>query len=145
MENLLEQIPESEFWKVRMEFVSKAYPDVFKKSSDLTKMLTAANEISSLDASQQTQLETLTSKYRYDYWNICESMIENHQSNATAKSGDEFMNKEDIHRQLRLETLRFERKELNDRLCMRLRMVLNEEQVKEVPNLRPSVAAADEW
>jgi hypothetical protein len=72
-------------------------------------------------------------------------MIENHQSNATAKSGDEFMNKEDIHRQLRLETLRFERKELNDRLCMRLRMVLNEEQVKEVPNLRPSVAAADEW
>ncbi len=145
MENLLEQIPESEFWKVRMEFVSKAYPDVFKKSSDLTKMLTAANEISSLDASQQTQLETLTSKYRYDYWNICESMIENHQSNAAAKSGDEFMNKEDIHRQLRLETLRFERKELNDRLCMRLRMVLNEEQVKEVPNLRPSVAAADEW
>jgi len=145
MENLLEQIPESEFWKVRMEFVSKAYPDVFKKSADLTKMLTAANAISSLDASQQSQLETLKSKYRYDYWNLCESMIENHRSNAAAKSGEEFMNKEDIHRQLRLETLHFERKELNDRIRMRLRMVLQENQVKDVPGLRPSVAAANEW
>ncbi len=55
------------------------------------------------------------------------------------------MNKEDIHRQLRLETLHFERKELNDRIRMRLRMVLQENQVKDVPGLRPSVAAANEW
>ena len=38
MDNLLEEVPESDFWKVRMEFVTKAYPDVFKKSADVTKM-----------------------------------------------------------------------------------------------------------
>ena len=72
-------------------------------------------------------------------------MIENHQSNAKAISGEEYMNKEDIHRQLRLEALRFERKELNDRMRMRLRMILQEGQIREVPGLRPSVAAANEW
>ena len=145
MDDLLRNVLENDFWRVRMEFVKKAYPDVFKKGSDLTTMLTAANAIPDLDTTQKSQLDSLTSAYRFDYWNLCESMIENHKSNASAENAEGMMNKEDMHRQLRLETLRFERKELNDRIRMRLRMVLNEEQVKEVPTLRPSVAAADEW
>ena len=55
------------------------------------------------------------------------------------------MDKEEIHRKLQLETLRFQRKELNDLMQMRLRMVLNEEQVKDVPGLRPTVATGKEW
>jgi hypothetical protein len=55
------------------------------------------------------------------------------------------MSKEDVHRRVQLETLRFERKELNDRIRMRLRMVLSKDQIKEVPGLRPSVTAASEW
>ena len=51
------------------------------------------------------------------------------------------MSKEDMHRQLRLETLRFDRKELNGRMQMRLRMVLDEDQIKHVPGLRPTVSA----
>ena len=145
MEGLLEDISESDFWKVRMEFVQKAYPDVFKKGTDVTQMLTASIAIPSLDATQKSTLETLTSNYRYDYWNLCEAMIENHQSNATAPSSEGYVGKEDVHRQLQLETLRFQRKELNDRMQMRLRMVLNDEQIKNVPGLRPSVATGKEW
>ena len=145
MDSLLAKVPEADFWKIRMEFVSKAYPDVFKKGSDLTTLLTAANAIAALETSQASKLASITDAYRSEYWALCESMISNHKSNATAKSGDGMMTKEDIHRQLRLETLRFERKELNDRLRMRLRMVLKEEQIKDVPGLRPSVAAANEW
>jgi len=145
METLLENVPESDFWKVRMEFVQKAYPDVFKKGSDITTMLTTARAIPNLDATQQSTLETLSSQYRYDYWNLCEAMIENHQSNATASSSEGFMGKEDVHRQLQLETLRFQRRELNDRMQMRLRMVLLEDQIKDVPGLRPTVATGKEW
>ncbi|MGY8752723.1 MAG: hypothetical protein ACKVIO_02400 [Phycisphaerales bacterium] len=144
MDELLQEVPESDFWKIRMEFVKKAYPDVFRKGSDLTTMLQAANAIKDLDPSQQSRLEDLASTYRYDYWNLCEAMIENHQSNATANSGESMMSKEDIHRQLQLETLRFERKELNDRMQMRLRMVLRADQLKEVPGLRPSTTGRDE-
>jgi hypothetical protein len=71
-------------------------------------------------------------------------MIGNHQSNASAEGGKNIMSKEDIHRQLELEKLRFERRELNDRLHMQLRMILNEEQIKEVPGLRPSATGRDE-
>ncbi len=145
MDGLLKNIPEGDFWRVRMEFVKKAYPDVFRKGSDLTTMLTAANAIADLDTAQQSQLESLASTYRFDYWNLCEAMIQNHKSNASAEGGEGMMSKEDMHRQLRLETLRFERKELNDRIRMRLRMVLNEDQIKHVPSLQPSVAAANEW
>jgi len=49
--------------------------------------------------------------------------------------------KEDMYRQLKLETLRFDRNELNDRVRMRLRMTLNEDQIKNVPGLRPTVTA----
>ena len=139
MDELLKEINESDFWKIRMEFVKQAYPDVFKKGSDVTPMLQSAQAIQDLDATQQSQLDTLAASYRYDYWNLCEAMIDNHQSNASASSGENMMSKEDIHRQLQLETLRFKRKELNDRIQMRLRMVLNHEQIKDVPGLRPSV------
>jgi hypothetical protein len=98
-----------------------------------------------LDATQKSALETLSSQYRYDYWDLCEAMIENHKSNATASSGEGFMDKEDVHRQLRLETLRFQRRELNDRMQMRLRMVLQIDQIKDVPGLRPTVATGGEW
>ncbi len=145
MDKLLEEVAETDFWKIRMEFVKKAYPDVFKKGLDVTTMLQAAKAIQGLTPAQQSQLDSLASSYQYDYWNLCESMIENHQSNASADSGKNMMSKEDIHRQLQLETLRFERRELNDRMQMRLRMILLEDQFKEVPGLRPSVATADEW
>jgi hypothetical protein len=145
MDSLLEEVPEGDFWKVRMEFVKKAYPDVFKKGADVTTMLTAANAIPTLDAPQKSKLETLESTYRYEYWELCESMIDNHQADASSDGGEGLMSKEDMHRQLRLETLRFERRELNDRIRMRLRMILHENQIKEVPGLRPSVASANDW
>ena len=68
-------------------------------------------------------------------------MIENHKSNASATSGEKMVTKEDMYRQLKLETLRFDRNELNDRVRMRLRMTLNEDQIKNVPGLRPTVTA----
>ena len=144
MDKLLKAVPESDFWKVRMEFVQKAYPDVFSKSADITTMLAAATGIQSLNPQQSGLIENLAMTYRTDYWNLCEAMIENHQSNATAKTSNQMMSKEDVHRQLKLEALRFERTELNDRIRMRLRMVLSEEQIKHVPGLRPTVTASAE-
>lgn len=145
MNQILDAVPEDDFWTVRVEFVKKAYPDVFKDKMDATTMIAAASAIQDLDASQQSRIEELSSSYRYDYWDICEKMIENHQESASAKSSEKLMNQEDMHRAIQLETLKFERKELNDRARMRLRMVLNEEQVKQVPGLRPSVSAAIRW
>jgi len=145
MDSLLKEIPEKDFWKIRMEFVQKAYPDVFRKGADMSTMISAASAIPTLDATQKSKLESIASSYRYDYWDLCEEMIANHQSNASAASSEGYMDKEDIHRQLRLETLRFNRKELNDRMQMRLRMVLDEEQIKEVPGLRPTVSKGQDW
>ena len=145
MDSILKNLGTNDSWKIRMKFATKAYPDVFNKKLDATSLLSAASSIRNLDASQQSKLDALASAYKYDYWNLCENMIENYQSDANSKGGMGMMSKEDVHRRVQLETLRFERKELNDRIRMRLRMVLSKDQIKEVPGLRPSVAAANEW
>ena len=125
-----------------MKYVKTAYPEVFKDSGDASTMLTAALAIQDLDLSQQSALEQLSSSYKYDYWNLSEGMVSLRQSDANLDSGEQFFTQDDIRREIRLETLRFERRELNDRVRMRLRMILNTEQIKKVPGLRPSIAAA---
>jgi hypothetical protein len=69
-------------------------------------------------------------------------MVKNRQSVASSESGEKFFTQADMQREIQLETLRFERRELNDRIRMRLRMILDEEQIKDVPGLHPSIAAA---
>ena len=142
MESILGNLQEDDYWVVRMKYVRTAYPDIFKDSGDASTMLTAAIAIQNLDPSQRSTLEQLSSSYKYDYWNLSEEMVVNRQSDSESESGEKFFTQEDIRREIRLETLRFERRELNDRVRMRLRMTLNEEQIKEVPGLHPSVAAA---
>ena len=142
MESILGNLQEDDYWVIRMKYVRTAYPDIFKDSRDASTMLTAAIAIQNLDPSQRSTLEQLSSSYKYDYWNLSEEMVVNRQSDSESESGEKFFTQEDIRREIRLETLRFERRELNDRVRMRLRMTLNEEQIKEVPGLHPSVAAA---
>ena len=144
MTELLDKIPEDDYWSVRTRYVRKAYPAVFKDSNDATTMLVAALAIQSLDAGQRSGLEQLSTSYKYDYWKICEAMISNRQSNASANSGEMLFNQEDIQREIDLETLRFQRSELNSRIRMRLRMILQEDQIKDVPSLHSNVSAPRE-
>jgi len=145
MESMLNALPENDYWNVRTEFVTQAYPDVFSKSKDATKMLHAAAAIQSLDATQQSQISQLAEKYRYNYWDLCERMIQNHELSATAESGEGMFNQADIQREIQKETFRFERSELYDRVQMRLRLILNDDQIKKVPGLRPSADAPMKW
>jgi hypothetical protein len=142
VERLLGKLQEEDYWVARMKFVRAAYPDIFKDSRDASKILAAALAIQGLAASQQSALERLSASYKYDYWNLSEEMVKNRQSVASSESGEKFFTQADMQREIQLETLRFERRELNDRIRMRLRMILDEEQIKDVPGLHPSIAAA---
>ena len=55
------------------------------------------------------------------------------------------LNQADIQREIQKETFRFERSELYDRVQMRLRLILNDDQIKKVPGLRPSADAPMKW
>lgn len=145
MESMLKSLPQEDYWTVRSEFVNQAYPDVFSSGKDASTMLAAASAIQSLDTTQQSKIDKLTERYRYDYWDLCERMIQNHETNATADSGEGLFNQEDMRRELQKETLKFERSELYDRVQMRLRLILNDDQIKDVPGLRPSADSPKKW
>ena len=142
MEAMLGKLQEDDYWVVRMKYVRTAYPDIFKDSRDASTMLTAALAIQGIETSQQSSLEHLSASYKYDYWNLSEEMVKNRQSDGDTDRGEKFFTQEDMRREIQLETLRFERRELNDRVRMRLRMILDVDQIKDVPGLHASIAAA---
>lgn len=136
---LLSALPQEDYWPVRKRFVKRAYPRIFDEDKDLSTMLSAANEIPKLDSAQRGLLDRLGSDYQSSYWEICERMIDLRSSESQAAPANGFFSQADAKRELEIERLRFQQSELNDRLQMRLRMVLTEDQVKAIPGLRPSV------
>ena len=127
-----------------MRYVKVAYPRIFKDTGDATTMLKAAQAIATLNPQQQGEITRMESQYAKEYWSICESMIAINEEAAFAESTGKLMSQGDMKRSIDEEKLRFQRSELNDRVRMRLRMTLNEDQVKEVPGLRLTVTAAAE-
>ena len=127
-----------------MHYVKNAFPEIFKDSGNVTTQLDAAASIQSLNQAQRNELERMASQFNDQYWALCESMIEIEESAAFAGKSEGMMPKGRIKRQINESKLRFERSELNDRIRMRLRMVLTNNQIKEVPGLRPSVTASAE-
>ena len=104
--------------------------------------LALPSPLSELDLGRE--IARMASQYAQEYWNICESMISVNEEAAFAESTGRIMSQGDMKRSIIEEKLRFQRSELNDRVRMRLRMTLNEDQVKEVPGLRLTVTAAAE-
>ena len=141
---LLLNLSDEDHAVVRMRFVKAAYPRIFKDKGDAATMLKAAQAIPTLNPQQLGEIARMASQYAQEYWNICESMISINEEAAFAESTGRIMSQGDMKRSIIEEKLRFQRSELNDRVRMRLRMTLNEDQVKEVPGLRLTVTAAAE-
>ena len=144
--NLLTSINENDYWNVRMVFIREAYPDVFRSADDASQMIAIALTLPSLTPEQMSQLKQYSEQYRFDYWNLCEDMIRLYESNAEAQTqSNAWMNQQDMQREIEKETLRFQRKELYDRAQLMLRMILNDDQIKDIPGLRPSADNAAKW
>jgi len=142
VDSLLADIPQADYWAVRTHFVKVAYPHIFKDKGEVTTILEAANAISSLDSAQQGELARMQEQYRHQYWNLCESMIAMNEAAAVQQGDGRFVTQGGIKNKIDEEKLRFKRSELNDRIRMRLRMVLHEDQIKHVPGLRPTVTVS---
>jgi len=138
---LLSEMPEEDYWTVRMHYVKVAFPKIFKDTGNAKTILAAAGAIPTLDPAQQGEIARMEEQYRQQYWDLCESMIALNEAGVLQESDGRMITQASIKRMIDEEKLRFERSELNDRIRMRLRMTLNEDQIKNVPGLRPTVTA----
>ncbi|MBC8203298.1 MAG: hypothetical protein H8E91_05660 [Planctomycetes bacterium] len=144
VDTLLSEIPQEDYWTVRMHYVKVAYPNIFEDKGEVTTILEAASAIQSLDGAQQGEITRMQEQYRQQYWNLCESMIVMNEAAVLEESNGSMISQSAMKNKIDEEKLRFERSELNDRMRMRLRMVLSEDQIKHVPGLRPAVTASAE-
>ena len=138
MDDILESVPEEDFWTVRLEYVKRAYPDVFKDKKDATDLIDAASQTQMIDASQQNKIEELANSHRYSYWELCEKMIKNYQDAIHETKDNPELVKKENERKLELMNLRHERSELNDLARMQLRLILTDNQIDAVPGLKKS-------
>jgi hypothetical protein len=138
---VLGELPEEDYWTVRMQFVKVAFPRIFKDKGDAKTILAAAQAVPSLDSAQKGEISRMTDQYHQQYWLLCESMIALNEEAVQEDTDGRFMTQANIKRRIDEEKLRFERSELNDRIRMRLRMTLNDDQIKGVPGLSPTVTA----
>ncbi len=138
VDQILPQLPETDRWVVRRHFIKAAYPGVLNDDEDLSVMLAAAAAIPGLTPQQKGEVDRLSERYRSDWWSISEKMIENRRAAAMSEGGGEGMfTKADAQTAIDDARLEFARSELNDRLRMRLRMLLTADQGKKVPGLGP--------
>ena len=115
-------------------------------ADDASQMIAVALTLPSLTPEQMSQLKQYSEQYRFDYWNLCEDMIRLYESNAEAQTqSNAWMNQQDMQREIEKETLRFQRKELYDRAQLMLRMILSDDQIKDIPGLRPSADNPAKW
>lgn len=139
VDQLLTQLPETDRWAVRRHFIKAAYPGILNDDDDLSVMLAAAAAIPGLSPQQKGEVNRLSERYRSDWWSISEQMIENRRNAAMSEEdrGEGMFTKADAQKALEDARLDFARSELNDRLRMRLRMLLSVDQGKKVPGLGP--------
>ena len=140
MDSILKQVSTDDFWTVRLEFVKKAYPEVFNDKNDATSLIQSASGIDTLDTVQRSNLDEIATTYRFEYWELCEKMIQNRQDAITETDDNPELTKQEQGREASLNAIRYERSELNDLAKMRLRLILTDSQIENVPGLDKTAA-----
>ena len=105
-------------------------------------MIHAASEIEGLNVIQQSKLEELSNSFRYEYWELSEKMIKNYQEAIVETNDNPELVQQESDRKTALKALRNDRSELNDLARMRLRLILNDDQIEKVARLNRSVAGS---
>ena len=133
-EGILRQMPEEHANSVRDLYERKAYPDVFKDSGTADEQIEAALAIENLNPDQREFINDLALDYRTDYRSLTDSILELTRSQqgtqrAWPPSADSMKG------YLRLEQIRYRRRQLNDRTRILIELQLTEQQLAQVPGL----------
>ncbi len=136
VQQLLVVLDDDTGWDVRWEYNRAAYPDIFDERSSALRYFEAALDMPDVDQAQSQRISDLLLEYRRDYFAASEEMVDLRQGRDIDFSNFQMPSRDDIDRELRLEQLRFTRREAANRAKYQLQLVLRDEQIDRIPDLR---------
>jgi len=133
-EGILKEIPEDRVMLVQDMYERKAYPDVFKDPFVADEQIEATLALEGLSSDQRETVSDLALDYRSRYRDITVQILEGAKSRQeTERSWPP--SSESMKRYMKLEQLRYRRRQLNDQTRILLELELTDQQVAMVPGL----------
>src|SRR5262249_28755773 len=134
--DLSDHLPASLGWTVKTAFNRAAYPDVFEDPESADKAIEACLGLDQLGASEREAITQINDSYRTEYMAVCDRMIELRQQRRDFDfTREEMFKRDDVDREVELERLRFERRELSARAMVRIKLALPADVAQRISGL----------
>jgi len=142
-EGVVSRLPDTEVEAMRNLYERKAYPDVFEDDKPADEQIAAVMEMDDLSDQQRMGVNDIAFEYRSDYRNLTDQMLE--QVRARQKNEQSWPPDADAMRSyLKMETLRYQRVQLNDWARIMMEMLLTDQQIAMIPGLGRNTIEVDE-
>ncbi len=142
-EGVVSRLPDTEVQAMRNLYERKAYPDVFEDDKPADEQIAAVMEIEDLSDQQRMGVNDIAFEYRSDYRNLTDQMLE--QVRARQKNEQSWPPDADAMRSyMKMETLRYQRVQLNDWARIMMEMLLTDQQIAMIPGLGRNMIEVDE-
>ena len=141
-EGIIARMPNEQIRPLQNFYEQKAFPDVFEDDSIADEQIEAVMNMESLTPQQRMDIGDLTLDYRSDYRDLTDRMVEQVRVRQTREQswppdGDAMKS------YMKIESLRFQREQLNERIRIMMEMLLTDQQIAEVPGLGDPSADED--
>ena len=141
-EGIIARMPKEQIRPLQNFYEQKAFPDVFEDDSIADEQIAAVMNMESLTPQQRMDIGDLTLDYRSDYRDLTDRMVEQVRVRQTREQswppdGDAMKS------YMKIESLRFQREQLNERIRIMMEMLLTDQQIAEVPGLGDPSAVED--
>lgn len=133
-EAIVRKLPEDRVMVVQDMYERKAYPDVFKDSFVADEQIDATLALEDLTADQRQRVGDLALEYRGEYRDLTMQILDG----AKNRQGVERSwppSSESMKQYMKMEQVRYRRRQLNDQTRIMLELLLTDQQVAMVPGL----------
>ncbi|MDY7108305.1 MAG: hypothetical protein SYC29_06675 [Planctomycetota bacterium] len=136
LREIMDRLPTGAASSVHTAYRRQAFPGVYEDPTAAEGHFVAALALPDLSSSQRTRINDILVEYRGAYADLCEQMAdlqaeEARQSGPDVDRGPDYWQKR-RDRRTRLERLRFDRNDLNEKALRQLRAALGEDQLQRL-------------
>ncbi len=112
----------------------KAYPDVFKDSSVADEQIESTLALEDLTADQRERISDLALDYRSEYRDLTMAILDDAKNRQNVQRSWP-PSSESMKRSMKMEQVRYRRRQLNDQTRIMLELILTDQQIALVPGL----------
>ena len=133
-EAIIRALPQDRVMVLQDMYERKAYPDVFKDSSVADEQIESTLALEDLTADQRERISDLALDYRSEYRDLTMAILDDAKNRQNVQRSWP-PSSESMKRSMKMEQVRYRRRQLNDQTRIMLELILTDQQIALVPGL----------